>query len=287
MMTTEPDGISLGEFEERHAGGRIAAMQEALDAVARQREAVVLEIPSVGNTVSFGVCGDTQFGSLYEAAPQFRAFMALCEAEGIETVLHTGDVLDGHAIYRGQEFELHKVGLDAQLRWFEEVAPTTGPRVEFITGNHDASFAARVGVDIGAAIAARNPLWHCIGRDTGRVKFATKDGRGYEIMLLHPGGGTAYALSYRPQKTVEQLEGGDKPQMICIGHYHKAEYIPSYRNVAVMQSGCFQWQTPFMVRQSISAHVGGWIVRVTPGHAEDLCNQVEARFVAFYQEARA
>jgi hypothetical protein len=283
-MVVKTAGKTLEQFEEQHGQTKIGQLSAALDAVARERRGVDLEIPSDDNTIRFAVCGDTQFGSLYEAAEEFRAFLALCGSLGVSTVLHTGDVLDGHGIYRGQEFELHKHGLDAQLAWFEEVAPSgpDSPDVYFITGNHDASFAVRVGVDIGAAINARNPHWHSLGRDSGRVMLRSADGRGYEVMLLHPGGGTAYALSYRPQKTVEQLEGGHKPQMLCIGHYHKAEYIPSYRNVAVIQSGCFQWQTPFMVRGSIAAHVGGWIIEVMPGGPDALYNIVKPQFVSFY-----
>jgi len=282
-MTGEP--ISEAAIREQHTEferPRVAELEAALDQVARARNPVAVDVPTGDNTIRFGVCGDTQFGSLYECAEEFRAYCRLLADMGIRTVLHTGDVLDGHGIYRGQEFELHKVGLDAQLAWFAEVTADLDVDVHFVTGNHDASFASKVGLDIGAAIMARNARWHCLGRDTGRVILRAQNGRSYEVMLLHPGGGTAYALSYRPQKTVEQLEGGHKPQMLCMGHYHKSEFIPTYRNVAVIQSGCFQWQTPFMVRGSIAAHVGGWIIDATPGAEADLCNTVSARFVAFY-----
>ena len=90
------------------------------------------------------------------------------------------------------------------------------------------------------------------------------------MQLIHPGGGSSYALSYRPQKIVESLEGGTKPDMLAIGHYHKADYIPSYRNVATLQVGTFQRQTPFMSRQGLAAHVGGWIVDVTVGDGHNV-----------------
>ena len=282
-MTGEP--ISEAALREQHTEyerPRVAELEAALDQIARDRNPVSVEIPTGDNTIRFGVGGDTQLGSLYECAEEFRAYCRLLIDMGIRTLLHPGDVLDGHGIYRGQEFELHKVGLSAQLAWFKEVTADLDIDVYFVTGNHDGSFASKVGFDIGSAIEAQNARWHCLGRDTGRVTLRAANGRSYEVMLLHPGGGTAYALSYRPQKTVEQLEGGHKPQMLCMGHYHKSEFIPTYRNVAVIQSGCFQWQTPFMVRGSIAAHVGGWIIDATPGAEADLCNTVSARFVAFY-----
>jgi hypothetical protein len=98
-------------------------------------------------------------------------------------------------------------------------------------------------------------------------------------MLIHPGGGTSYALSYRAQKIVESLEGGTKPDLLAIGHYHKADMIPSYRNVCAIQTGTFERQTPFMARGGLSAHVGGWIGEVVKGKGH---NTIKAEFVAFY-----
>ena len=110
------------------------------------------------------------------------------------------------------------------------------------------------------------------------MEWQTPAGK-FSLMLIHPGGGSAYALSYKPQKIVESLEGGTKPNMVAIGHFHKAEMMPSYRNICSIQSGTFQRQTPFMARGGLSAHVGGWIVDVTVGDGH---NVIRAEFVAFY-----
>jgi hypothetical protein len=77
---------------------------------------------------------------------------------------------------------------------------------------------------------------------------------------MHPGGGSAYALSYAPQKIVEGFDGGAKPAVLLIGHYHKASYQMT-RNVHVVQTGCFQDQSLFMRQKKLAAHVGGWICR--------------------------
>jgi len=55
--------------------------------------------------------------------------------------------------------------------------------------------------------------------------------------------------------------------------------MPSYRNVAALQTGTFQRQTPFMAQQGLAAHVGGWLVDVTVGNGH---NVIRAEFVAFY-----
>jgi len=277
-------GKTLEQFEAKHGGGRIKALQGALDTVARTGRRIDLEIPTEDNSIRFGLIGDTQMGSLYEAHDELESIYALYRKLGITDVLHTGDVLDGFGNYKGQIFEQHRSGFDQQTAWFAEKYPQIkGIRTHFITGNHDTSFTKLVDVNVGTTLVSLRPDCSFLGEDTGRVRFVTKSGRAYDVMLLHPGGGTAYALSYRPQKTVEQLEGGTKPQMLALGHYHKAEFIPSYRNISVIQSGCFQWQTPFMLRLGIAAHVGGWVIEVTPGKGKDLWNNIQARFVAFYR----
>ncbi len=82
------------------------------------------------------------------------------------------------------------------------------------------------------------------------------------ITLMHPGGGSAYAYSYKPQKIVESLAGGEKPAVLLIGHYHKLS-VNSIRNVWTLQTGTSQDQTSFMRLKAIDAHVGGLMVKLT------------------------
>ena len=79
------------------------------------------------------------------------------------------------------------------------------------------------------------------------------------LELRHPWDGTAYALSYKPQKMIDGMEADSKPNILAIGHYHKLEYL-FYRNVHCFQAGCFQTQTPFTRGKGISVHLGGWII---------------------------
>ena len=41
-----------------------------------------------------------------------------------------------------------------------------------------------------------------------------------KIELIHPDGGSSYAISYKPQKIIEAMEGGTKPLSI-IGTFQK------------------------------------------------------------------
>jgi len=67
--------------------------------------------------------------------------------------------------------------------------------------------------------------------------------------------------SYHPQKMIEAFAGGQKPNILAIGHYHKVEYL-FYRNIHCFQTGCLQSQSAWMKRMSLAAMKGAWIVDV-------------------------
>jgi len=276
-------GKTLEAFEAVHGGPKIDRLQREL---ATER-AKVEALADVQNRVhietrddchlQFAVVGDRHVGSLYHHAAAIQAFYDYAEQMGADVVLDAGDILDGHRVYKGQEFELRDIGFEAQLDRLEQDAPKNLP-TQFITGNHDASFKNAAGICVGKSIEARVPGYGFLGEEQATISYSTPNGA-FTIMLMHPGGGSAYALSYRPQKLIESLEGGTKPNMLIIGHYHKAEMMPSYRNVCALQPGTFQRQTPFMARQGLAAHVGGWIMDVTVGEDH---NTVRGEFVAVY-----
>ena len=254
-------------------------LRKTLTEVAKHQNVLDVEVDNSDNKIKFGVIGDTHFGSLYERIDFLRAYYQIAEQSGIETILHCGDILDGWKVYKGQEFELHARGFDEQMNWFQEQSETL-PKIKtlFITGNHDISFRNIAGISVGKALQSVVPHWQFIGQDIADITFTTKSERPFKVSLLHPGGGTAYALSYRPQKIIEQLEGGNKPHLLCIGNFHKSEFIPQYRNVACLQCGCFQAQTPFMLTKGLSAHMGGWLMDITVGQY----HKIKAEFISFF-----
>lgn len=273
----------IGDFENAHGGGKIASLKRHLEIERKKVEALadvqgkMVVNKTKENTIRFAVTGDRHHGSLYHHGAALHAFYDFCVREGVKDVYDAGDMLDGHKVYRGQEFELRDIGFEAQMNGVVTHSPT-GVKTWFVTGNHDASFKNAAGVPVGSCISERVKGYGFLGEEQARVRWETPNGQ-FELMLIHPGGGSSYAVSYRPQKIVESLEGGTKPDMLAIGHYHKAEFLPSYRNVAVLQTGTFQRQTPFMARQGLSAHVGGWIVEVSINEGNKV---IKAEFVAFY-----
>ena len=273
----------LMEFEKRHGQSKIKDLREKLDherakveALAEDTTRITVET-SADNRILFGLIGDRHTGSLYHDAVSLAAFYEYAEKQGVKLVLDAGDITDGHKVYRGQEFELRDLGFERQIARVQKDAPRSIP-TKFITGNHDASFKNLAGAEIGKQIEAVVPEYEFLADTQARYIWETPNGP-FALDLLHPDGGTAYALSYKSQKIVESLEGGTKPDMLAIGHYHKAELMPMYRNICTVQVGTFQRQTPFMARKGLAAHIGGWIIEVMVGKGH---KTIKSEFIAFY-----
>lgn len=211
-----------------------------------------------GRIIRFGLMGDTQINSKYTQLTHLHKLYYFYAQEGIETVYHTGDLDEGEQMRKGHQYELYNQGFDDHRDEIIRVYPKRdGMRTRFIIGNHDASLIKLAGADIGRAVASERPDMEYLGPDSAVIQLTDN----CTLELRHPGDGTAYALSYKTQKILEAMSGGEKPNIIGIGHYHKAEYL-FYRNVHAFQTGTLQAQTPWMRGKSIAASLGGWVVEV-------------------------
>ena len=158
-------------------------------------------------------------------------------------------------------------GMGAQIAYFAEHWPQRkGVTTYFVTGDdHEGWYAQRENVEIGQLLEdearrnGRTDLVYC-GHMEHDFLFKRKGGSA-TMRLVHAGGGSAYATSYTVQKLVESYQGGEKPNILLVGHYHKADF--SYpREVFTVQAGCTEDQSPFMRKKKIQAHVGGWTIEM-------------------------
>ena len=232
-------------------------------------------------TIRFGLMGDTQLGSKYAQLTYLHEYYDLCEKEGIKDIYHTGDITEGLKMRQGHEYEVYTVTADEMREDVVKNYPKRdGITTHFITGNHDASIYKHIGYDIGQAIASLRPDMKYLGRDCAVINLTPN----CTLELRHPWDGTAYALSYKLQKMIEAMESDSKPNILAVGHYHKAEYL-FYRNVHALQTGCFQGQTPFTRGKGISVHIGGWIVTVKVA-TDGTIKSIAPEFIPFYNSIK-
>lgn len=268
------------KYIKRHAG-RASVTTEKRIAIQNQEPEHHESKWDGTQTIKFAIMGDTQMGSKYTQLTYLHEFYNLCEKEGVKDVYHTGDITDGLKMRVGHEYELYCSSADDMRDDVIKNYPKKeGITTHFISGNHDASIYKQVGYDICQAIANARPDMKYLGRDCAVVNLTPK----CTLELRHPWDGTAYALSYKPQKMIESMESDSKPNILAIGHYHKAEYL-FYRNVHCLQTGCFQGQTPFTRGKGISVHIGGWIVKIRVD-SEGTIQSFAPEFVPFYSSIK-
>lgn len=215
--------------------------------------------PAADKHIRIGIVSDTHFGSKWAQYTYLTQFYKACKEQGITDIYHCGDVDDGSEnMHPGIMYEHHVLGATEHINNICKHYPhVDGIMTHFITGNHDNSLMKAAGLVIGEEIQARRPDMHFLGRDVALVQLAEH----CKMELRHPGDGTAYSISYKPQKMVEAYTSDSKPNILCIGHYHKCLYMFE-RNVHIIMASSFCGTTPFMRSKNIRSALGGWILDI-------------------------
>lgn len=220
---------------------------------------IVRENHFIDQPMRFGVVADMHMCSKSQRLDVLNAAYDEFEAQGIDTVLCPGNYVDGE--FRHNRYELLAHGIADQCQYALDNWPRRkGIQTNFIDGDcHEGWWLGREGIEFGrylmleARRQGRDDLVY-LGSMEADIELKAPEGSAV-VKLMHPGGGTAYALSYSVQKIAESFQGGEKPAIVIVGHYHKFEYsFP--RSIHMLQPGCCQDQTRFMRKHKLAAHVG-------------------------------
>lgn len=237
-----------------------------------------------GKPFVFGATGDNHLGSRWERLDVLNALYDLYEAEGVSVVYNTGNMIEGEA--RFNKLDVKVFGMDAQIDYLIQNYPQRkGIKTYFVCGDdHEGWYQKREAIEIGRHIQnlARNA-----GRDDliymGYVEadVVLKAPAGERIMkVMHPGGGSAYALSYTVQKLTESFQGGEKPAVVLVGHYHKFDFCYP-REVYAVQTACTCDQSIFMRKNKIQAVVGGCMIKLVQTEDGEI-SRFSTEFLPFY-----
>lgn len=239
-----------------------------------------------GRTYRFGAVGDSHLGSKYARLDVLNAVYDRFAAEGVKDVYHAGNYIDGECRFNRFDLLPGAHTLEGQLAIMARDYPQRqGITTHYIAGDdHEGWYTQREGINIGQVTqdritqAGRSDL-HYLGYLEATVVLPAPKGK-TEILLMHAGGGTAYATSYNPQKIAESFQGGEKPDMVLIGHYHKADFTVA-REVLCFQVACTQDQTPFMRKKRLQAMLGGWIIEITQADNGHIA-RCKSEYLRFY-----
>ncbi len=213
----------------------------------------------------FGFYSDQHICSKYARLDVGEDLFDKFQAAGVKTVLNAGNWIDGEARFNKHDLLVH--GVDNQCNELIDKYPKRkGITTYAVSGDdHEGWYNQSLGIDIGAHAerlmkeAGRNDWVDCGYMECFINLRHRESGKECKLLLMHPGGGSSYAISYQPQKIIESFSGGEKPAAVLIGHYHKMMYLYD-RNVHALQCGTGEDQTTFMRKKRLSAAVGGGIV---------------------------
>jgi DNA-binding transcriptional regulator YhcF (GntR family) len=220
---------------------------------------IVRENHFIDKPIKFGVVADMHLCAKAERLDVLNAAYDEFAAQGIDTVLCPGNYVDGECRYN--RHELHAHGIADQCQYCIDHWPQrTGIKTFYIDGDdHEGWWQQREGVEFGrylmleAQRQGRNDLVY-LGYMEADIELKAPKGSAV-VKVIHAGGGSAYAYSYAVQKLAESFQGGEKPAIAIVGHYHKFDYsFP--RAIHMLQPGCCEDQTAFMRKRKLAAHVG-------------------------------
>ena len=255
LLNVEQDTISLGK--------QVRPVDEPFVIDFRKHVEVVTPI---------GFIADTHIGSKYERLDALNNFYDRCVQLGVKQVFVAGNIIEGDS--RFNTFSTYVRGVNDQTKNFIEKFPyRRGITTYFITGDdHEGWYIQRDNLNIGEYIelkandSGRKDLIY-IGHLERDIEFTQANGSSI-VRVIHAGGGSAYAISYTSQKYVESLQGGEKPAVVVIGHFHKFDW--SYpREVHCIQPASFKDQDDWMRKKRIQSIVGGcicWLRQCDLGH---------------------
>ncbi len=255
--------------------------------IAPNYKPVVVDFNKYKETeVPFGFVADNHIGSKYERLDVLNDLYDRFQEAGVTTVYQGGNIIDGEA--RFNKFDIYVHGVNDQVKNLIEKYPQRkGITTRFVTGDdHEGWYVQREHINIGEVIES---MANAVGRqDLHHLGYMERDialrqgNKESIIRVIHAGGGSSYALSYSSQKYAESLQGGEKPSIVLVGHFHKFDY--SYpREIYMIQGGCTEDQTPFMRKRKLQAMVGGVILWVKQAE-NGVIRSVKVEWIPYYDK---
>ncbi len=229
----------------------------------KEEKVVINTLGSNETEFCVGFLSDMHIGSKYERIDVLNDIYDRYEKAGVENVYVSGNWIDGEKVFN--KYDIYVYGIEAQVNNFIAKYPQKKNIKSFILSgdDHEGWYVQREHIDIGkymemkARESGRTDIFD-LGYMEANISYERELGKG-TVRIVHPGAGSSYAHSYKSQKYAESLQPGEKPGIVCFGHYHKFNYAYA-RAIHMIQPGCVQDQTPFMRKRNLESHVGGCIV---------------------------
>jgi len=255
-LTSKELNPALIKIKEMYSEDEIKAIAKGGRVAPGQPQVPIISFE--GQRIRVGLLSDTHIGSIYTDNNYIYQAFEEFKKEHCDFITHGGDVTEGMSNRAGHVYELTDIGYSAQKAKAIEIFSQAPAPVYMIDGNHDRWYVKSNGAYIVKEICKElgsNAIY--LGQDEGDISLKGRT----TFKLWHGEDGNSYALSYRMQKIVESLSGGEKPGVIAASHTHKSFTIFE-RNIYCISTGSIMKQSKWMRGKRIAAHVGFWIIDI-------------------------
>lgn len=216
----------------------------------------IYQVPNNLEHLKLLFISDTHLASKYDRLDILRYLYDKADSEGINYILHCGDVTDGLSGRPQQIHELKETSYTGQRDYVLEKYPISDIPTFMIAGNHDLWWVKQCGADIVKDICNNREELHYLGSDCEDLKIGK-----LKIRMRHGAGGNAYAKSYKLQKYLDSIDPDERPHILQMGHVHQAFYMKQGKTHC-FQTSCLQDQTPYCRSQGFTNDKSCWWVDV-------------------------
>ena len=279
QVTQVAEDLSLEEYQVyglvellKKRGYLFDILDEKIVVIKPLKENDVYEIPSKLNHLKLLLISDTHLGSKYDRLDILKYLYSKAEHEGVNYVLHSGDLTEGFSGRPQQIYELKEASYTGQRDYVVKNYPKSDIPTYVIAGNHDLWWIKRCGADIVQDICERRDDLHYLGSDCEDLKIGK-----LRIRLYHGNGGSAYAKSYKLQKYLDSIPMEERPHILQTGHTHQAFYMKQ-GNTHCFQTSCLQDLTPYERSMGFNNDKSCWWVDVSmdnKGNVVSLSQELE------------
>jgi predicted phosphodiesterase len=266
------EGVTLKRLLDKFTLKELKAIADGKSLDTRK---VTHTVDFTGDEVTICYVTDTHWGAKHSPIEWWDAVLEECDRMNVQMILHGGDLIEGMSNRPDQVYGLTHIGYSAQMDLAEELLAMSELPIYIIDGNHDRWGIKSGGIMAVKDVAARLDHVTFLGHDEGDL-----DIQGTIWKMWHGEDGSSYATSYRIQKLIESLTGGEKPHAILAGHVHKQGYFFE-RNIHAVSGGALCKQSPWMRSKRLANHSGFHIIKAGIGDGE--IKWFEPRFYPFYK----
>ena len=199
---------------------------------------------------------DTHLASKYDRLDILRYLYEKAGDNGVNYVLHSGDLTEGVSGRPQQMYELRENSYTGQRDYVIDKYPRSDIPTYLIAGNHDQWWIKQCGADICKDIANNREDLHYLGSDCEDLQIGK-----LKVRLYHGKGGGSYAKSYKLQKYMDAIPQEETPDILQTGHIHQAFYMKQGKTHC-FQTSCLQDLTPYERSQGFNNDKSVWWVDV-------------------------